>query len=309
MKQPIFIFGSPRSGVTLAENILGIHPDLAWLSQYNNLLPNLTVVSTLNRIYDFPSFGSLLYRVAWETKVLGKSILPIPYESWNFWERHLSNFKKGVKATLSYPPTDSDISEIESKQIRKIIAACMASQGKSRFFATYGDYPRIQYLSKAFPDALFIHLVRDGRAVCESYFRMNQQGFFNSWDEKHLWFRHMPKPWYETFRNKHYNLFGFGIYRWKYYLDLCRYESRTIPKTHFLQIHYEDLVKHPISTIQNIEEFAHLPHSMRVQNFLRKVPPLNCNTKWRNALTQNQLKQFFEIVTEEENLKLLNDDI
>ena len=309
MKRPIFVFGSPRSGVTLLEIILGSHPDLGWLSQYNNLLPSRPIISILSRLYEFPILGSSLYELAWEKTFFSKSILPIPYESWNFWERNLPSFKKGVQAMVSHPPGAVNITDDEVINIRKLIDRCATFQGKPRFFATYGDYPRIQYLSQAFPDALFIHIVRDGRAVCESYFRMNQQGSFQSWGERHLWFRHMPQTWYKSFTEKHYNLFGFGVYRWKYYLDLCRQESSQISPERFMQIHYEDIVQNPILAIQRIESFAGLRSSTRVDHFVKKIPPINCNTKWRKALTTEQLDQFFEIVTEKENLSLLNNDI
>ena len=309
MERPIFIFGSPRSGVSLLENILGIHPELAWLSQYNNLLPTRPAVSALSQLYQFPILGALLYQIAWDRKLLGKSILPIPYESWNFWEANLPSFKRGVQATLNHPPNAENISDEEVVIIRKTLSSCTRFQGKDRLFATYGDHPRIQYLSKVFPDALFIHIVRDGRAVCESYFRMNEQGYFQSWNERYLWFKHMPESWYESFRGKHYNLFAFGVYRWKYYLTLCREESRLLPTERFIQIHYEDVVQHPIATIRQIESFADLNSSQRVRDFVTKRPPINYNTKWVKALTKNQLRQFFEIVTERENLSLLNDNV
>jgi len=309
MERPIFVFGSPRSGVSLLENILGIHPELAWLSQYNNLLPTHPTVSALSQLYQLPMLGALLYQIAWDRKLLGKSVLPIPYESWNFWETNLPSFKRGVQATLNNPPSADDISDFEVTTIRKILDTCTSFQGKRRLFATYGDYPRIQYLSKAFPDALFIHIVRDGRAVCESYFRMNEQGFFQSWSERHLWFKNMPESWSTSFREQHYNLFALGVYRWKYYLNLCRQESDLIPAERFIQIHYEDVVQHPITTIQQIESFADLNSSQQARSFVTKRPPINYNIKWRKALTKEQLRQFFEIVTEGEILSLLNDDI
>ena len=309
MKQPIFVFGSPRSGVTLLEAILGSHPELAWLSQYNNLLPKRPIVSVLSRLYELPAVGPTLYEIAWGRTILGKSVLPIPYESWNFWERNLPNFKKGVKAMASHPPNANDVSDVDAVRIQKALNACAHLQSKPRIFATYGDYPRIQYLTKAFPDALFIHLVRDGRAVCESYFRMNQKGLFNSWSERHLWFKHMPQTWYDSFRKNHYNVFGLSVYRWKYYLDLCRKESRQISSKRFMEIHYEDIVQYPIWATQRIVSFAGLQTSARMQRFVEKVPPVNCNTKWRDALTSDQLSHFFEIVTENENLDLLNDNL
>jgi|TARA_B100000315_G_scaffold112476_1_gene103050 hypothetical protein len=306
---PIFVFGSPRSGVTLLENILGIHPELAWLSQYNNLPTERVGISYINRLYDLPMIGSLLYESAWKKKIIGTHHLPIPTEAWNFWIKFLPNFNKGVKAMESHPPSAKDMSNNEAITIQKIISKLTQSQGKDRFFATYGDFPRIDYLSKAFPDALFIHLIRDGRAVCESYFRVNQLGLYNSWAERDRWFDNMPELWRKQFYKQYHNIFCFSVYRWMYFLDLCNEESLGLPSERFLQISYEDIVKKPIKSIQRIQSFAQLSYSSKIERYIERVPPINCNRKWRQALTKEQLDDFFHIVIEQKHLNCLREDI
>ena len=306
---PIFIFGSPRSGITLLENILGIHPELAWLSQYNNRYPVKPEVSILNRLYNIPVIGLLLYECAWKQRNIGTQYLPIPTEAWSFWKKILPNFKKGVEATQSYPPCAKDMNDKDVILIRDILSRLIRFQGKKRFFTIYADFPRIDYLSKAFPDALFIHLVRDGRAVCESYYRVNQLGQYNSWEEVELWFNIMPESWREPFFNQHYNIFGFSVYRWMYYLNLCFKESSQISLQRYLQVSYEDIVKDPIKSLRMIQSFANLRYSPKIEQYIEKVPPINNNQKWRQALTQEQLDEFFHIVKEKQYLNLLREDI
>ena len=190
--------------------------------------------------------GSTIYESAWKREIIGTHHLPIPTEAWDFWRTLLPNFKKGVEAMYTSPPCAKDMSNTEVITIQNIISRLTHFQGKNRFFATYGDFPRIDYFSKAFPDALFIHLVRDGRAVCESYFRVNQLGYYNSWEERDLWLNNMPESWREPFYKQHYNLFGFSVYRWMYYLNLCSEESSQIPSHRYLQVSFEDIVKDPI---------------------------------------------------------------
>ena len=309
MDMPIFIFGSPRSGITLLENILGLHPELAWLSQYNNQYPKRAEVSMINRLFDIPIIGSTIYGSAWKKKIIGTHHLPIPTEAWNFWKTLLPNFKKGVEAMQSSPPCAKDMSNNEVIAIQNIISRLTHFQGKNRFFATYGDFPRIDYFSKAFPEALFIHLVRDGRAVCESYFRVNQIGYYNSWEERDLWLNKMPESWREPFYKQHYNIFSFSVYRWMYYLKLCSGESSHVPSHRYLQVSYEDIIKDPIKSIKIIQTFANISHSTKIENYIEKVPPINNNQKWRQALTQAQLDEFFQIVKEKQYLDLLRDDI
>lgn len=59
--QPIFIIGCPRSGTTVALEIMALHPQLAWVSNYINRFPNRLQLSSLNRIYELPKWGKQLY--------------------------------------------------------------------------------------------------------------------------------------------------------------------------------------------------------------------------------------------------------
>ena len=131
----------------------------------------------------------------------------------------------------------------------------------------------------------------------------------SSWEERDLWFNNMPESWREPFYKQHYNIFSFSVYRWMYYLKLCSGESSQIPSHRYLQVSYEDIVKDPVESIQIIQTFANLRHSIKIERYIEKVPPINNNQKWRQALTQDQLDDFFQIVKEKQYLDLLRDDI
>jgi hypothetical protein len=94
-----------------------------------------------------------------------------------------------------------------------------------------------------------------------------------------------------------------------YYLKLCSGESSHVPSHRYLQVSYEDIIKDPIKSIKIIQTFANISHSTKIENYIEKVPPINNNQKWRQALTQAQLDEFFQIVKEKQYLDLLRDDI
>ena len=89
---PIFIFGSPRSGVTLLENILGIHPELAWLSQYNNQHPKRAEVSIINRLFDIPIIGSTIYGNAWKKTIIASKKILTHFNSWNLVDKYFLQY-------------------------------------------------------------------------------------------------------------------------------------------------------------------------------------------------------------------------
>ena len=47
---PVFLIGAPRSGTSLLYKCLALHPDLTYISNYNERLPRWESVSLLNRI-------------------------------------------------------------------------------------------------------------------------------------------------------------------------------------------------------------------------------------------------------------------
>ncbi|MGH2734524.1 MAG: sulfotransferase family protein [Actinomycetota bacterium] len=135
-----FILGSARSGTTLLRMMLNAHPDVAVppesrfiVELYNG---NEVIVS------DF--LGAL-----------------DAHKRWPAWE--LSS--EAVAAELGARERVSYVAAVE---------ACYSAFAKSRHKVRFGDKtPRyvehIPFLASLWPQARFVHLVRDGRAVAQSY--------------------------------------------------------------------------------------------------------------------------------------------
>lgn len=84
------------------------------------------------------------------------------------------------------------------------------------------------------PDALFIHIVRDGRDIALSLKKMG--GF-------------RPFPW----RRRPRNLFETALY-WQWTVQTGRRHGSQLPND-YLEIHYEDLVTAPRETLNKLSEF------------------------------------------------------
>ena len=179
MDRPVFIIGCPRSGTTISLELLSIHESFAWVSNILNQTPTKLVFTQFNRIYDDPAIGKNLL-----IKRQHVNTIPHPVEPWRFWNTYLSNFqwKSGGLA----PPRRHDKNDIaahEIETIRNVTRDICRHQNKKRFLSKYTDFPRIKYLIQAFPDAIFLHIVRDGRAVAYSYYNQIEKGSFHTWDE------------------------------------------------------------------------------------------------------------------------------
>ena len=156
--KPIFFIGMPRSGTTIVQEAFSAHENLGWLSNYSGRFPGFPALTAVHRI-----FGNLRgqrnqgQRLAWFNR-----ILPRPVETYEVWrrlfgEKFLYSFLVGVKPSAE---------EVEAA--RRYIAKLLAAQKKARFCAKFTGPPRIEFLSEAFPEAYFIDIIRDPRAVVAS---------------------------------------------------------------------------------------------------------------------------------------------
>ncbi|MEL7450232.1 MAG: sulfotransferase [Pseudomonadota bacterium] len=166
VSRPVFFIGMPRSGTTIAFEAFAQHPQLAWVSNYCRMWPSSPAANFLRRVFDNP-----VVRLKGHKKQYGKAskfniLFPQPDEAYEFWDHHT-----GVDFARDALP-EAEASEATAKRVRKAVAAVSRWQGRERFAAKLTGPPRIRYLASIFPDALFVHVLRDARAVTHSLLRV-----------------------------------------------------------------------------------------------------------------------------------------
>jgi hypothetical protein len=153
-----------------------------------------------------------------------------------------------------------------------------AGEGKARWGDKTPYYVlHMLKLKAAFPDAQFIHLIRDGRDVALSLFAR----------------RH-------DFRV--YNAYMAGKY-WQQYVEVGREQGRQLGPEDYLELRYEDLIKDQKSTLQKMYSFLNEDYTDEMLNYKRageagKTPlvsqPLKPDNaeKWRKKMTNGQIRLF-----------------
>jgi hypothetical protein len=160
---------------------------------------------------------------------------------------------------------------------------------------------RIPYVKEIFPDAKFIHIVRDGRDVACS---MVPGCGKDDW--RHL----KPPSWKEYFRD--YSGAIRCAMAWKEILEIG---INDLQKNSHLQIKYEDLVSSPGLVAINIFTYLHLDLSPSVLEFCNKIQNGTANSyhakyqeqwfrndhqvrigRWRENLTQDEQDAINEIL-------------
>jgi len=109
-----------------------------------------------------------------------------------------------------------------------VFLAYAEAAGKPRWGDKTPQYVRhIDVLAKIFPDAQFVHLIRDGRDVACSL---------------------LDVPWFEGDVGK-------AARRWRKGLQRGRKQGRRLGPGRYLELTYESLVEHPEKHLQSICEF------------------------------------------------------
>jgi hypothetical protein len=140
--RPVFILGPHRSGTTLVYETLARHPDVGYLNRYNKKLPG------------WPRAAHLL------TRLLGADD-DKPLESQPVWDRFRSGASDAMGAEDATPAVVA--------WHRGLVSRVLALRGRTRFLAKYPRLSlRLAWLDAVFPDAVFLHVTRDWRAVVNS---------------------------------------------------------------------------------------------------------------------------------------------
>jgi len=273
LEKPIFIIGSPRSGTTMVLEIMAFHEELAWVSNLVNYFPKHKYFSVLNRLYNIPILGENFCLTASRTSgSLHKKVtkcLPRPSEPWGFWNEYLSSFQWQRGGPV--PPrrrTEKDISQEEIQAARSAVDLVSAFHGKKGFLSKYTDLPRITYLRQVFPDALFLHILRDDRAVAASYHKKMADGVFGNWKERDWWIRGWPEEWRNEWLRKYNTVLTFAVFQWKFFVHEIWKDAEQLPKSKYKEINYRDIINLPLESFNTIFDFCQLKESKRVNSLI-----------------------------------------
>jgi len=213
-KMPIFIIGNPRSGTTMFRLMLTCHPNIV-------IPPESGFLITLYNLYhDFQGGKkNLEYFVK---DVLNSEKM----EEWKISHQELLSYIVSVTPS-SYPELVSGVYEFYSKVHQNDKRRW---GDKNNFFLNH-----INTIAKLFPDAIFLHLVRDGRDVACSYRNLSKvTGKYSP---------NLPKS------------VKLGAIHWRDNLAKIRESFDTIGWDRAFELRYEDLVTNPEEILQKVCDF------------------------------------------------------
>jgi len=199
MNSPIFIVGCPRSGTHLLRNLLRCHPRLSFAGE-THFIPKFY------RVFGDPANSK-------EAERLASLILSLQWI--RMWKLPLK------------PGSFSDLRSY-AQVIDRLFQAWAQKENKPRWGDKTPQYVlNMPLLLKLFPEARFIHIIRDGRDVAMS------------WTRSHFG----PA-----------NLFA-AANKWRHFVTVGQQTGSSLPAESYLEIRYEALLGQPENTLKQVCSF------------------------------------------------------
>jgi hypothetical protein len=265
LNRPIVIFGTGRGGTSIFHSVMANHPRAAWLTP------------AVNRAPDRPTRGGQVMRLL-DIPVLGRRIrgLHPPIECYRFWDHISPGF-----SSSSRDLTPKDLPPGGAQRIREALGA-VPTRKRDRLLLKITGWPRLAFLSAALPDARFIHVKRDGRAVANSLLHVS---FWRGWEGPEGW-RWGPLPpdleaeW-EAHSRSPAALAGI---QWRIHMAAATSAMEAAPEGTACEVSYEDLCADPGATCRQVAEFCDLEWTPEFEAAVLGTRLRNTNYKWTRDL-------------------------
>jgi hypothetical protein len=255
-KAPVFVVGSARSGNTMLYHML--------LSS-----GHFPIYRTEPLVFDLlvPRFGDL------RSAAVRRKLM-------RYWLRSRQFRRSGLDARQITEKVMTSVSN--GGDFLRAVMEEMARAGGYQRWTVWGP-DNLLYLpdiKRQIPEALFIHVVRDGRDVAVA---LNRKQFIR------------PFPW-----DRNYRLFVSALH-WMWKVQTGRHDARTLGAD-YLEVHFEDLVLNPSETLERIGTFiGQTLDYERIQkigavrrpntSFTEELEARNFSPvgRWKNLLSQDQI--------------------
>jgi hypothetical protein len=219
---PVLVLGVRRSGTTLLRVMLGRHSELA-VPDESYFVPQLA--DRHLRHVEPEEFVDDLRRI----------------DTFAEWDVPLDK----VRARLT-----------ERMPIGAAIATVFAVYATERGKARWGDktpmyMQNLRLLERLFPDALFVHLIRDGRDAALSFLSMPKGLMTETWMQ--------PR-----------SVAGFAC-QWRVEVRAARRLGRRVGVGRYLEVRYEDLVGDVEAVLRRISAFARLSYEPAMADYAGNV--------------------------------------
>jgi len=252
--KPIFILAPARSGTTIFYNLFTRHKDTA-----------------------FPEhFADKYWKSSWKFKLIP---LMVKQQIWRYKKRplpHEGGFWRKYHPYSTYLD-ETDVTLQEKNYIYSAITAQLRAFNAKRFVGRVHDFMlQIRFLNELFPDAFYIILKRDPKAVVNSQYKM----MLGVWKKNGVGSGNNYGRVIEKFAKEN-SVLESCINYYNHYVNTMEKDLSLIKeKTKFVQ--YESFVKNPRYELKRLYEYTDLPWYDELKNDIPEVLELTSLDKWHS---------------------------
>lgn len=250
----VFIMGLEHSGTTILYRMLAQSPDFSWFSNYSSRLEVYPFLKWLPFYKEISRIIRILLPVTWQKKFPKCDLTCAPLEG-RKWNTILPS------ESLVYNEALED--SIYDASIRNYINSIISLHGAKRVLVKRPFLSRHVFtLEKVYPNAKFIYIVRDGKAVAPSLIN--------------------------KFSNTPMGKSRALVLAAEYWRELVSFwDKQVIPQlgNKVYKLRYEDFCADPISALQEISDFCGL------ENFQAKNIPTALKVSNEKRFSQLSLEQ------------------
>ena len=270
---PIFLVGTGRCGSTIIYSVLAMHSDLAWISSWVGASGGLPSISVFNRIWELPSMDRFR-----ETR-----FFPKPAEAMDLFSSMVDNYYAEA--------LDANSLTQARERIVPAVDRIRHYQGKRRFVGKLVGRPvKVTLLSKAFPNAFFVHITRSLKPTVSSVMKVD---FYTGWGSLSDWpWDSIPERWLQYYEQSgRAEEVGVAITVRLNQIELDRQLSQLDPSRRIDQA-YDDFVKSPVDSIHTICDRAGLSmQDSLVERVKRRRLFGGADEKWLSHFSSEQVER------------------
>jgi hypothetical protein len=263
-----FLVGAGRSGTTLLYKLLCLHPQIAYISNYENRFGwwpgGLACRMVAGRLEDklnawFDKAGNAYFI----NRPWLKKVFPTPHEG----ESVFRSCNMPLFPARDYMP-DASTTACLSHRFEQIRRRCGASVFLSKRTA---NNRRIRHLSAIFPDARYVHLVRDGREVTRSLSTVEW------WDGHTVWWDGRTPIEMERLGEER---LAICARNWVREVQELRAQLATIGQDRLLELRFEELLRDPVYYLEAVLRFLGVDFSAAYRAAIESLHLRPFRAKW-----------------------------
>jgi hypothetical protein len=290
----LFIIGTGRCGSTMIHEVLARHPDAGFISNLDANVPVLNLKGRWNNSLYRRIPSRLTQRDLPHLRILGRPIRFGPSEAYRVLARHVSPMLAEPFRDL----TAADVTPWLERRCRRFFVDRMRAQDKPLFLCKLAGWPRAGFFNQVFPDAKFLRVIRDGRAVADSLIR---RPWWDGYRGPSNWrFGPLPKREASEWMMAGRSFLVLAGLQWRLLMDAFEEAREGMPSSQWMDLRYEDFVDDPQANVGRILEFVGLEWG---SEFRRSVLSYSFRKdkkdEFRKNLTPPQLQLLDGVLTDQ----------